>query len=182
MAARNCRVPSMVFCQRDRAEHLHDVAHARDRDGVGGGDDVRAPRKRQQRRDEGVRQRVRVVAVEEVSARQRAQRPAVFNAQAEHKLAVQKQKRRHHHPVHDEGERVPERPFVLIWEIRADLLRADAPVGRRKVIVQRVVIVDGLAAHTGAPAMAAASKSICSIWRMQLCCSNCVPLSRYLRL
>ena len=124
---------------------------------------VRAPRKRQQRRDEGVRQRVRVIAVEEVSARQRAQRPAVFDAQAEHELAVQKQKRRHHHPVHDEGERVPERPFVLIREIRVDLLRVDAPVGRRKVVVQRVVIVDGLAAHTGAPAMAAASKSIRSI-------------------
>ena len=36
--------------------------------------------------------------------------------------------------------------------------------------------------HDGGYAKAHGHRGICSIWRMQLCCSNCVPLSRYLRL
>ncbi len=141
-----------------------------------------AARERQQRRDEGIRQRVRVVAVEKIAAGQLTQHFAVFDPQAENELAVQKQKRRHDQPVDDERERLPDRAGVLIRKVGADRLRPDVPVRRREVVVQRVVIIDGLAAHVGSPRRATASKSICSIWRMQLCCSNCVPLSRYFRL
>ena len=168
--------------QRDGPEHLHDVAHTRNGDCVRRGDDVCAARERQQRRDEGIRQRVRVVTVEKIAAGQLAQRFAVFDPQAENELAVQKQKRRHDQPVDDERERLPDRAGVLIRKVGADRLRPDVPVRRREVVVQRVVIIDGLAAHAGSPRRATASKSICSIWRMQLCCSNCVPLSRYFRL
>ena len=168
--------------QRDGTEHLHDVAQTRNGDRVRRGDNACPARERQQRRDERVCQRVRVVAVEKAAAGQTAHRPAVFDPQAENELAVQKQERRHDQPVDDERERVPERPLVLIREIRIDLLQVYAPIGRRKVVVQRVVIIDDLAAHAGSPPSATASKSIRSIWRMQLCCSNCAPLSRYFRL
>ena len=178
------KLPRTVDCvgQRNGAEHLHDVAQARNGDRIRCCDNACPARKCQQRRDERVCQCVRVVAVEKAAAGQAAQRFAVFDPQAENELAVQKQERRHDQPVDDERERVPERPLVLIREIRIDLLQVYAPIGRRKVIVQRVVIINGLAAHVGSPHRATASKSIRSIWRMQLCCSNCAPLSRYFRL
>ena len=168
--------------QRDGPEHLHDVAQARDGDCVRRGDNACPLRERQQRRDKGIRERVRVVAVEKAAAGQVTQRLAVFDPQAENELAVQKQERRHDQPVDDERERLPDRAGVLIGKVGADRLRPDVSVRRRKVIVQRVVIINGLAAHVGSPHRATASKSICSICRMQLCCSNCVPLSRYFRL
>ena len=178
------KLPRAVNCvrQRDGPEHLHDVAQTRNGDRVRRGDNACPARERQQRRDKGIRERVRVVAVEKAAAGQVTQRLAVFDPQAENELAVQKQKRRHDQPVDDEGEHLPYRTGVFIGEVGADRLRPDVPVRRRKVVVQRVAIINGLAAHVASPHRATASKSICSICRMQLCCSNCVPLSRYFRL